>query len=93
MLSPEDVLPLADASMRGGTSTITFRQEDVQLAPVGEAACKARVETAIFLGARVRYVVRVGQHCIRCLATDGRSFKAGETVALRVAPDRIRVLD
>ncbi|MBR1149445.1 ABC transporter ATP-binding protein [Bradyrhizobium sp. JYMT SZCCT0428] len=93
MLSAEDVLTLAKGYVRGGASTITFRQEDVQLAPAGDSTCTARVETAIFLGSRVRYVVRAGLHCIRCLATDGQIFKVGETVALQVAPNRIRVLD
>lgn len=92
-LTAEGRLPLADGHATRGASTITFRQEDVQLAPPGQAGCSARVETAIFLGSRVRYVVSVGEHRIRCLATDGQNFRAGDTVTLRVAPNRIRFLD
>jgi len=90
-LSSEDVLPLSIG--HSGLSTITFRQEDVQLAPASGTSCRAQVETAIYLGARVRYVVTVGAHRIRCLAADGKQFKAGDMVDLRIAPERIRILE
>jgi putative spermidine/putrescine transport system ATP-binding protein len=92
-LSSEDVLPLSVGHDRGGASTITFRQEDVQLVPATGTSCRARIETAIFLGARVRYVVTVGAHRIRCLAADGKQFNTGDMVDLRIAPDRIRILE
>jgi len=92
-LSPSHVLPLAGAPVSARAATFMIRQEDVEVVPASEpCAFLADVETRIFLGSRIRYVLAVGPHKLRSLSGADRAFEAGETVGVRVAPEAVRVL-
>ena len=93
-LGPGATLPLGEASPAGGPVTVMIRQEDVQIVrPEQPHGLLAEVETRIFLGSRIRYVLAIGPHRLRCLAGAERVLEPGDTVAVRIAPDAIRVLE
>ncbi|NNM74022.1 ABC transporter ATP-binding protein [Enterovirga sp. DB1703] len=92
-LAPGSALPLEPGCAAAGPATITFRQEDVQLLPAdAEEGILATVETRLFLGSRIRYVITAGAHRFRCLASPGHSFAAGQAIRVRIPPGRIRVI-
>jgi putative spermidine/putrescine transport system ATP-binding protein len=93
-LSADSTIPLLSGVSRAGPATIMFRQEDMVLRPAGEGSgFRAKIDTRIFLGSRVRYVVTAGEHQIRCLAAGGHSYSAGDDVVVQIPPERVRVLD
>jgi putative spermidine/putrescine transport system ATP-binding protein len=73
--------------------TLALRQEDIRLLPAGGQGIPALVETRVFLGARIRYVVRVGEHRLRCLALPSELFAPGDSVTAAVAPGKARLID
>lgn len=99
VLSDGQVLLLKGQSPAKKQATIMFRQEDAILAPAPDNAAPDRgapvatVVTQIFLGARIRYVLDLGGHMIRCLAPAGQFYAVGDKVELQISPDSIHVLD
>jgi ABC-type Fe3+/spermidine/putrescine transport system ATPase subunit len=95
--APELALPLPAApGSSPGRGLLLIRQEDLVLgaaAPAGEPAVAATVETRVFLGARSRFVVRLGGLRLKCLMPGHAAFRPGEQVLLSVRPDRFRILD
>ena len=83
------------ATEASGRRMLALRQEDLQLHKSGAdgAGVAATVEARIFLGARIRYVLRVGEHRLKCLSPPNMLLQPGETVTVGIAPDRIRILD
>jgi ABC-type Fe3+/spermidine/putrescine transport system ATPase subunit len=78
-----------------GRRMLALRQEDLQLHKSGAdgAGVAATVEARVFLGARIRYVLRVGEHRLKCLSPPNLLLQPGETVTVGIAPERIRILD
>jgi putative spermidine/putrescine transport system ATP-binding protein len=85
-----------DAPATADRGTLVLRQEDLRLRPAGTAIGQdfpAVVETRVFLGARIRYVLRVGEHRLRCLAPPGEVYAPGDPVAVEVAPGKARLVE
>jgi putative spermidine/putrescine transport system ATP-binding protein len=92
-LSPDTILALRDVPVTG-PATLMVRQEDVQVVSTSEpSSFLAEIETRIFLGSRVRYVLRVGGHKLRSLTSAERSFGTGEMVGVRIAAEAVRILE
>lgn len=87
-LSETVVIP-CDPATPTGKRTLVLRQEDLQ---IGNGGFPALVEARVFLGARVRYMLRVGDHRLKVLASPDVTATPGETVSVGIAPDRVRVL-
>ncbi|MGX1307294.1 putative spermidine/putrescine transport system ATP-binding protein [Amorphus suaedae] len=83
----------ATEAARGEPVTLAMRQEDIALvAPDDAHAFKGSVRTRVYLGARNRYVVRVGEQEVRVLAPNDVPFERGDAVGLAIDPGRIRVI-
>lgn len=95
-LADGQTLPLRSQEMARGRATLALRQEDIALlAPdeaVGQQLVKAEIRTRVYLGARNRYVIRLGGEQIRVLAPHETLFDRGDEVRLSVDPDHIRVI-
>lgn len=89
-------IALAPGETTRGPATLALRQEDISLVPLTEAGerghVRAEVRTRVYLGARNRYVIRLGSEQIRVLAPHETVLERGEDVALTVDPDHIRVI-
>ncbi len=91
-------LPLPEGCHLRGPVTLALRQEDIGLfaadetLPDGRATLRARLGTRVYLGARNRYVVHLGDTRLRVLSGADRTLEDGGTVQLGVDPSRIRVL-
>ena len=72
-----------------GPTTLAIRQEDVAL---GQGPIRATVRTRVYLGARSRYVLRLGGASLRVLTGNAPSFAPDEPVALHVPAEAVRVL-
>ena len=86
-----------EGPVSAGSGTLMLRQEDIQLHPAGFAVAAGRgfaatVETRVFLGARIRYVLRVGEHQVKCLAPPADLYAPGDRVVVEVEPGRARVI-
>lgn len=87
-------LPLGSGADRRGVTTIMFRQEDIQLFGADSTiGVPAKVETRLFLGSRIRYVLRVGGQRVHCLAGADRSFDVGADLRVQIPADRIHVFE
>lgn len=83
-----------DAKPRGETQLV-LRQEDLKLVPAGpdtSGGWLATVETRVFLGARIRYVLRMGDLRLKCLAPASDVFSAGDKVAVHLPEGRAQVI-
>lgn len=91
-IAPEVLLPLAAGEQARGPATVILRQEDITLSgsPPGVAAT---VRTRVFLGARNRYVLTLGDRTIRALTPHDVVFPDGGTVFLTIPPARARIID
>ncbi|MCC6303735.1 MAG: ABC transporter ATP-binding protein [Rhodobacteraceae bacterium] len=89
-------LALGPGAWPEGAATVALRQEEIALHAVGDLAAaggpRARVRTRVFLGARCRYVVALGDVTLRALTGNEPAFAAGAEVSLRIPEGRIRVL-
>jgi iron(III) transport system ATP-binding protein/putative spermidine/putrescine transport system ATP-binding protein len=81
-----------DGPATADRGTLALRQEDLQLRPPGSQGIPAVVETRVFLGARIRYVVRVGEHRLRCLASPGELYAPGDKITVVVEPNKARLV-
>ena len=81
----------SDITVRG-PAVIALRQEDITLVPADEGALSGEVLARIYLGARNRYVIRVGGTEIRVLSGTEMVFENGDKVGLAISPERMRVL-
>ena len=91
------VLPVGETAP-SGTATLVLRQEDLvlaraQSAPPPPGTLRAVVETRIYLGARVRYVLRVGEIRLKALAAPNELFEVGDALDVTVAPGRSRLIE
>lgn len=92
-LSDGQRVALGPTEVSRGPATLAMRQEDIALvAPDDAHAFRGSVRTRVYLGARNRYVVRVGDQEIRVLAPNDVPFDRGDTVGLAIDPSRIRVI-
>tara|TARA_R110002020_G_scaffold26460_58_gene85681 strand:+ start:11882 stop:12940 length:1059 start_codon:yes stop_codon:yes gene_type:complete len=92
-LSDGQRVALGPTEVSRGPATLAMRQEDIALvAPYDAHAFRGSVRTRVYLGARNRYVVRVGDQEIRVLAPNDVPFDRGDTVGLAIDPSRIRVI-
>ncbi|MEM8589687.1 MAG: ABC transporter ATP-binding protein [Pseudomonadota bacterium] len=71
------------------TSLLVMRQEDLRLGGDG-LSFQGVVEARVFMGTRVRYVVRVGDAKIRLLVARDAIVAPGEQVTVTIEPDRVR---
>ncbi|MGO4706211.1 ABC transporter ATP-binding protein [Microvirga sp. 2MCAF38] len=90
-----ELIPVpADVTTRG-KATLSLRQEDLKLLPAGTdvpGTFHATVETQVFLGARIRYVLRLGDLRLKCLAPATDLFAPGEAVTVQVPEGRARII-
>ncbi|MCZ8098542.1 MAG: ABC transporter ATP-binding protein [Alsobacter sp.] len=75
-----------------GALTLGFRGEDVTLAPPGEAM-PFTVRVAEPMGSHLLLTGRIGDAVVRVVAPPASPVKAGETVGLRLDPDRVVFMD
>lgn len=71
------------------TSRLVLRQEDLSLGE-GTLSLDGLVEARVFMGTRVRYVVRVGDDTIRVLTVRDQSAKPGDRITIGFSPERVR---
>ncbi len=76
-----------------GLVTLAIRQEQVSLGPAGSGNLTGVVRTRIYLGARCRYVIELGDQTLRVLGAHDAPFRAGDQVGLTIEPAAIRCLD
>jgi ABC-type Fe3+/spermidine/putrescine transport system ATPase subunit len=78
-----------------GEARLVLRQEDLTLRTVQPGQAEhvlARIETRVFLGARIRYVLRMGDLRLKCLAPATDVFSSGDTVAVQIPNHRAKVI-
>lgn len=91
-------LPLPKGDSSTGPVTLALRQEDVSLLPAGTEAptgwisLSGRVGTRVYLGARNRYIVHLGNERLRVLTGADLRLEAGGLAQLALDPARLRVL-
>jgi putative spermidine/putrescine transport system ATP-binding protein len=86
-----------DGPVSAARGTLMLRQEDIRLHPAGfnvpaGRGFAATIETRVFLGARIRYVLRVGAHQLKCLAPPADLYAPGDHVTVEVEPGRARLI-
>ncbi|HRY27212.1 MAG: ABC transporter ATP-binding protein [Geminicoccaceae bacterium] len=87
----EDGQRLQLASAPGpGPRQLVLRQEDITLADPSEPGLEATIEARIFLGTRVRYLVRLGDLRLRVLAPRHLQYPPGTPVRLQIDPANCR---
>ncbi|MEM7445142.1 MAG: ABC transporter ATP-binding protein [Pseudomonadota bacterium] len=79
-------LPLAAPD---DVSRLVMRQEDLKLGS-GEISFTGTVEARVFMGTRVRYVVRVGEARIRLLVARDEVAAPGDQLTVSIPRDRVR---
>lgn len=84
-------IALPAGTHRPGPVTLSIRQEDIALSEDGDGPM-ADVGTRVYLGARNRYVLRLGDTRLRALAPSDQTWPQGARVHLAIPPDRLRVL-
>ncbi len=83
-------LPVDPTTQIRGRATVALRQEDITLG--GGEGLRGTVRTRVYLGARSRYVIRLGKANLRVLTGNEREFAPDEAVTLAIAPEQVRVL-
>lgn len=84
----------ADTQPRG-KAYLVLRQEDLKLLPLQSdlrTDFEAFVETRVFLGARIRYVLRTADLRLKCLAPATDLFAPGERVAVQMPAGAAQVI-
>ena len=88
-------IALPEGAQAPGPVTLSIRQEDIALShadDAGGAGPVAEVGTRVYLGARNRYVLRLGDVRLRALAPSDQAWAQGTRVRLAIDPARLRVL-
>ena len=80
------------AAARPGPATLSVRQEDIAIEAGDAPGLAGEVRARVYLGARIRYVVRVGGVELKVLAPSDVERKAGDTVRLSVDAARVLVM-
>lgn len=78
-----------------GQHCLSIRQEDIYLMPSCETAVEGLsglVQSRIYLGARVRYVIETAAGIVRCLTSPDCPFVPGNRVQLDISPEKILIL-
>jgi putative spermidine/putrescine transport system ATP-binding protein len=91
-LADDQRLELSTDVATRGPAVIALRQEDIKLVTEDEGMLTGEVLARIYLGARNRYVIRVGGTEIRVLSGTERVYESGDKVGITVAPEYMRVL-
>ena len=73
-----------------GRVTLALRQEDIALSDDGPL--RASVRTRVYLGARSRFVVQLGETPLKVLAHTDRALPPGTEIGLTISPADVRVL-
>ena len=86
-------IPAHETGAREGADVeILFRPEDAEVVEAGQGHLSGRVEASMFLGARTRIVVAVGDGATVIVDSSGRAtFDIGQEIGIRLRPDDIRV--
>ena len=84
--------PALVAAARPGPATLSVRQEDIAIEAGDAPGLAGEVRARVYLGARIRYVVRVGGVELKVLAPSDVERKAGDTVRLSVDAARVLVM-
>ena len=94
VLADGQELPLADGLGDASDRTVrlALRQEDLLMGPAGDQGLQARVRTRVYLGARNRYVLELAGTELKVLTANDQSFAEGETVRVRIEPQRVACL-
>jgi putative spermidine/putrescine transport system ATP-binding protein len=93
ILPDSQTLPLPLASPVRKEAVLAVRQEDIGLVAPSSGALTGMVRTRVYLGARCRYVINLGDQQLRVLTGPDVVFAAGDAVGLAIAPGAIRVLN
>ncbi|MBF9232633.1 ABC transporter ATP-binding protein [Microvirga alba] len=96
ILPSGEIISVAPGSEPCQKAHLILRQEDIKLQPVQTAVqngFRATVETRVFLGARIRYVLRLGDLRIKCLAPGTDIFSPGDPVAVSVPESRAQIIE
>lgn len=91
-----EIIAVAPGSKQTPKASLVLRQEDMTLLPSQTAiknGFRATVETRVFLGARIRYVLRLGDIRLKCLAPGTDVFAPGDSVVVSVPDTRAQVID
>jgi ABC-type Fe3+/spermidine/putrescine transport system ATPase subunit len=75
-----------------GVGTLVLRQEALELVEGTTDGIVGKVRARIYLGARNRYIISVGDIDIRVLTASDRLLDAGTTVTIVMERERMRVL-
>ncbi len=87
-LSNGQMLTIGQAP-KNGEALLILRQEDLSLGE-GTLSLDGIVEARVFMGTRVRYVVRVGDDTIRVLTDRDQSAQPGDRITVGFSPERAR---
>ncbi|NIX75025.1 ABC transporter ATP-binding protein [Microvirga terricola] len=91
-----EVIAVAPGSKPSHKASLVLRQEDMKLLPsqtIIPNGFRATVETRVFLGARIRYVLRLGDMRIKCLAPGTDIFGPGDAVVVSVPDSRAQIIE
>jgi ABC-type Fe3+/spermidine/putrescine transport system ATPase subunit len=83
---------LAEPPAIQGPGTLTIRPEAIALQRGAVNGLGGTVSEAHYLGAQMRYHVRVGNLELQSLADAASGYRPGDTVALTLPPERLWVL-
>lgn len=83
-------LPVDPATPIRGPATLAIRQEDIIL---GSGGLTGQIRTRVYLGARSRYLVRIGAETIRVLSGNEVEYSPEQPVSLDVSRQQVRVLE
>lgn len=96
LLNGTDWPEAAPDSVKSGVWYASLRQEDIRLVEPGsgeDRALDGTVRTHVYLGARNRYVVKVGDLTLSVLADARSAFRTGDQVGLQFEPGSLRLLE
>lgn len=89
-------LRLSDGVTHRGAAQLSVRQENISIRPVDSGIMPeellGRVQTRVFLGARNRFLIQLGDHFLRVLAPADHACDREQLVGVSIDPAVIRVL-
>jgi ABC-type Fe3+/spermidine/putrescine transport system ATPase subunit len=95
LLPSGEAVAVASGAKPRGKAQLVLRQEDLKLLPIQPDSTgdfQAIVETRVFLGARIRYVLRMRELRLKCLAPATDVFLPGEKVTVLMPEGRAQVI-
>jgi ABC-type Fe3+/spermidine/putrescine transport system ATPase subunit len=83
---------LADGTRPGARVKLSWRPEDMKLAPAGAGDFSARVKSVVYRGNFTELLLHASGETIRAQVASDTSVRQGETVGFDLSPDRIRIV-